>query len=497
MSLDSWDLFFIPLLGVGIPANIFCIGFTLKFHKKFYGLGLFILNLALSDLILHVTAFYFKYNRKLNLSNALTCKLFNSLDIAALHNSCFTLTIVAYYRLKILRGAQITSGGNSWSCHNQNCRHDVLLCLACWALSLAITLPFGLSMTFDENFGRCNSTFSIEVHTIYSVFVFVSTWVIPAITTAIIYGNILYKISSLPTTLTNDRSCTNNNDTDKIDNESIENNNNNNNNNNSLGNIRHINLFKFLSIFTIVYWLFHLPFWLSYMTRTFDLQVFPDNVHQFAIALSYLNAAIDPFLYTLLTRKRALKAVMCFFKFICFTVFCELLYLVACSDIYDEYSESELANPENVLGNRDIMQRTAEKGNREQPQKCENNDVVNAKQLPKKETPKSSSHIATNEQFSNDDVFEDATAESSEKIIECKKRKRYSVIVKPELSSGENNIRKKKISLQITGNLPSPAGSGDKKSSKKISLQLLLTPQQQSDKLVQNHTGIPTASTNL
>ena len=348
MMFDYWDLFFVPLLVIGIPANLFCIGFTLKFHKKFYGLGLFILNLAISDLFLHFTAFYFKYNRKLNLVNNFTCKFFNTLDMTALHNSCFTLTMVAFFRFKILNGVQVTNNSFSWSCSNTNCRHDVILCIASWTLSLVFTLPFSLSMTGNQEYQRCSSNLSMAVHTIYSVIIFITTWLLPTLFTSVIYGKILCMVSKLSSNLQHDSE--NQHDKNTTDPENAENSQN---HENSLGNIRHIYLFKFLSIITIVYWLFHLPFWFSHMTRSLNIDIVPDNFHQIAIALTYLNAAIDPFLYTILTRKKALKAVCCFLKFICFTIFCELLYLVICSDVYDDEDEDEDVTPyplrQNVL----------------------------------------------------------------------------------------------------------------------------------------------------
>ena len=438
-DFDFWDTFFIPLLSIGVPSNLFSIGFCIAFHQKLHGLGVFILNLAVADFLLLCSAWYYKYNRVLPIVTNWSCKLFTAVDIASLYASCGTLVLVAYKRLQILNGSQTTIVFRL--VHVSQSKKDALFCLAIWVLGICMSIPMAIAMASTEDRYGCFSAFPETIQKFYSVMVFLTAWLVPASACILIYIHILRKVFHCSRGMTS--SSANVESSSQIVNTSSD-----------RRGISRLILVKIMTIITILYWFFHLPFWVVYISDSLQLFETPKVVRAWSVAATYLNSTINPFVYLLLSQKKALKVFFCFLKFVFCSIYCELLYLVICTDAYDNYFATDNFNSSNQHGEKyeepgrisrgpsSINPGKPKRGDKSENSTKKANNLKCRSELPK--------------------LGKSNNLKSDSMVLASEERT-------PKEAAVAEITRKNKISLQVAGNFP---GLGE---SHKIAVQLRLS----------------------
>ena len=341
---------------------------------------------------------------------------------------------------------------------------DSLFCLAIWVLGISMSCPLAFAMTNTEDNYGCYSTLSDTKQKIYSVLVFLTAWLIPASLCILIYAHILRKIFRCSRGIrssANEQSQSASFSQPSSTNDAM---------------ISRLAIVKIMAVITIIYWFFHLPFWVIYISDSLQLFETPKVVRAWSVAVTYLNSAINPFVYLMLSQKKALKIFFCFLKFLFCSIYCELMYLVLCTDAYDnhfataDYYDSsksgdndedpgpDLETPMNFgcppSGETGQMEKSDKSPKRVPSKKCKTEASKPAQLI---------QHVPETHSWING-----ITGENSPRVAENKR---------------------KKISLQVTGNLP-VLGDG-----RKISLQVRLS----SDRNMQpqpnpNTTGLSAIS---
>ena len=120
-------------------------------------------------------------------------------------------------------------------------------------------------------------------------------------------------------------------------------------------------MMRFLTFVVVAFWMLHLPFWVCNLGSTLGVHLCSKFTFRAAITLTYVNAALNPFLYSLLSTDCAKCSCSWLTNsFLCAPIKC-MLYI--CCPSRDEFDDSNSlsdddddnyvrARPANVAGSQ-------------------------------------------------------------------------------------------------------------------------------------------------
>ena len=266
-------LMFFFISGVVINLLAFFVAFIIFWNNPI--VKSYILNMIAADLMLLVTGFYLKFKRIFKLLSVSSCKIVFTTDAAILHVSCWTITIIAFYRYCKLFPIRFFSTPMS-DCFSKRWFVNLSL-LFLWVVPFIIASPMAYYSNFDTDLVKCDSEMPYDFQTFYNVLTFLTSYVVPGLLVTFLYSRIISKTRSAISMSAN-RATSSSEDSSS-----------------------HVNMMRFLTYVVMAFWLLHFPFWCCNLSSTFQLYEFPRSFLHLSIIMTYFNAALNPFLYALLS----------------------------------------------------------------------------------------------------------------------------------------------------------------------------------------------------
>ncbi|XP_063711871.1 somatostatin receptor type 2-like [Symsagittifera roscoffensis] len=317
-EMDFGDVILMFFFISGLVINLLAFFIALIIFWNTPIIRRFIVNMISADLMLLITGFYLKFKRVFRLVSVVSCKIIFTTDIALLHVSCYTIVLIAFYRYSKLFPVQV--GPHSLGQFFSKPKFLNLTLLILWIIPFIIASPMAYYSTFDSEFVKCDSEMPYDFQTFYNLLTFVSSYVIPGIAVTFLYSRIISKTRSAISMSANSSDETS----------------------------RHVNMMRFLTYVVLAFWILHLPFWCCNLGSTFEIYEFPRSFLHFSIILTYVNAALNPFLYALLSVDCARCSCACIAdSLICEPIRC-LIFLFCSCDPTTAPSMSSHSNQNNL-----------------------------------------------------------------------------------------------------------------------------------------------------
>ena len=256
----------------------------------------YVLNMILADLLLLITGFYLKFKRTFRILGQFACKMVFTMDVTLLHVSCYTIAMIALYRYCKLFPARVGSFNLQSLFSYSKLRSLTLLFL--WLFPFLIASPNVYYGHVDTELQKCSSNMPFDTQTYYNLFTFVTSYIIPGIAVTFVYSRIILRTRSALEMATNHEERSS-----------------------------QANMMRFLTYVISAFWILHSPFWFCNLSDTFGWYGCSRSFLHFAIILTYVNAALNPFFYALLSVDCAECSCSCLTgSFLCEPVRC-LIFL--------------------------------------------------------------------------------------------------------------------------------------------------------------------------
>ncbi|XP_075265211.1 type-1 angiotensin II receptor B-like [Convolutriloba macropyga] len=252
------DLIYPTIFIIGTIANIFVIRSSYRTRQlnKFVVL---ICNMAIADLSILITGVYLEYYTNLRVGNEVLCQVMNAADLLLFHVSAFTMAFVAFERYLRFYYPQIMIAERQFL-------PEILSCVGIWIIAAVLASPVVFYGNFDGK--NCSHTMSERFYKVYFTCMFVTSYMIPGLLVAFFNFSIIFKANSNLATRVIEPT-------------------------------EQQGLTHFLSAIMMLFFVLHLPFWLFMLSELYSKGDANNNM-VYAIVLTYLNPAIDPFLYFIL-----------------------------------------------------------------------------------------------------------------------------------------------------------------------------------------------------
>ncbi|XP_075242802.1 urotensin-2 receptor-like isoform X1 [Convolutriloba macropyga] len=275
--LQPSALMYPPIFTIGIVVNLIVLC-TFYSAGKLTKIIVLVCNMAFADFCMLCTGSYLQYYRILSLGDDLLCQVMNAADVSFLHVSAFTIVVIAFERFIRLNYPHIIV-------HENNYVPEILACVGIWTFAIVSAVPMIVHGGFDGE--NCHNTMSESFTKVYFTIIFMTSYIIPGIIVGYLYTSIIVKTcSSLDTQViqpTNQHRIT-----------------------------------QMLAAIIVLFWSFHMPFWYCLFNALYAN--YQSQHFTYAIVLTYLNAATDPFLYFMLRTYHCRDFIKCFYiriQFIC------------------------------------------------------------------------------------------------------------------------------------------------------------------------------------
>ena len=317
-EMDFGDVIIMFFFISGLVINLLAFFIALIFFWNTPIIRRFIVNMISADLMLLITGFYLKFKRVFLLESVVSCKMVFTSDIALLHVSCYTIVLIAFYRYSKLFPVQV--GPHSLGHFFSKPKFLYLTFLILWMIPFIIASPMAYYSTFDSELMKCDSEMPYDFQTFYNLLTFLSSYVIPGIAVTFLYSRIISKTRSAISMSVNNSDETS----------------------------RHVNMMRFLTYVVLAFWILHLPFWCCNLASTFEINEFPRTFLHFSIILTYVNAALNPFLYALLSVDCARCSCSCIADSLIWEPIRCLMFLFCSCDPTTSPSMSSQSNQNNL-----------------------------------------------------------------------------------------------------------------------------------------------------